>query len=71
MIRYWVRFAKTGDPNVDGLPAWPEYKPDSDLHLELGDEIKVGANYRKEAVDRLNTIWAARMSQGEPTAPAP
>jgi len=71
MMRYWVAFAKTGDPNVDGLPAWPEYKPDSDLHLELGDEIKAGAHYRKEAVDVLNTIWAARMSQGEATAPAP
>jgi para-nitrobenzyl esterase len=22
---YWVNFTKTGDPNADGLPAWPAY----------------------------------------------
>ena len=53
MTRYWVQFAKTGNPNVEGLPAWPAYDPETDLHLELGDEIKAGAGYRKEAVDAL------------------
>ena len=62
MTRYWVQFATTGDPNVEGLPAWPAYEPETDRHLELGDEIKAGAGYRKEAVDVLNEIWTARMS---------
>ena len=59
MTRYWVQFAKTGDPNVEGLPEWPAYEPETDQHLELGDEIKAGAGYRKEAVDSLNEIWSA------------
>jgi len=25
MIKYWTNFAKTGDPNNDGLAAWPVY----------------------------------------------
>ena len=62
MTRYWVQFATTGDPNVEGLPEWPAYDPATDRHLELGDEIKAGAHHRKEAVDVLNGIWAARMS---------
>ena len=59
MTRYWVQFARTGNPNVEGLPEWPAYEPHTDQHLELGDEIKAGAGYRKEAVDALNEIWSA------------
>ena len=71
MTRYWVRFATTGDPNVAGLPAWPAYDPETDRHLELGDEIKTGAGYRREALDALNTIWAARMSTSDSTEATP
>ena len=66
MHRYWVQFAISGDPNVEGLPAWPAYDPESDQHIELGDEIKVASGYRKDAVDTLNTIWAARMAASTP-----
>lgn len=56
IIQYWVQFAKTGNPNVDGLPAWPEYKTDSARYLELGEEIKTGSAYRHEALQILNRI---------------
>jgi para-nitrobenzyl esterase len=36
MISYWTNFAKTGNPNGEGLPNWPEYGTAQEA-LELGD----------------------------------
>ncbi len=50
MIQYWVQFAVTGDPNVEGVPAWPAYDPELDRHLELDDEVKAGSGHREDPV---------------------
>ena len=41
--RYWAQFAKTGDPNYKGSPAWPVFNPQADQLLELGRTVRVGA----------------------------
>jgi para-nitrobenzyl esterase len=39
IMGYWTRFAAVGDPNDGSAPDWPRYAAESDLHLELGDDV--------------------------------
>ena len=48
MAQYWVNFAKTGSPNGEGLPAWPQYSAEGDKYMELGDEVHDGENLESE-----------------------
>jgi para-nitrobenzyl esterase len=35
MNTYWAKFAKTGNPNGNGLPEWPAYDPRKDDVFEF------------------------------------
>ena len=56
--RYWVNFAKTGNPNGAGLPAWHAYSPKTDALMELTGEARAqsGPDPWRE---RLDLICAA------------
>lgn len=53
MTQYWTNFAKTGDPNSDGLPVWPEYENKSNLWMLLDDPVEAVSNYKKPIMDFL------------------
>ncbi len=39
MSDYWANFAKTGNPNGEGLPEWSQCTPDNTKVMILGDEV--------------------------------
>ncbi|WP_321477622.1 carboxylesterase family protein [uncultured Paludibaculum sp.] len=57
MIRYWTNFAKTGDPNGEGLTYWPVYDGDARQMMSLHpDGNAVLTNFD---VDHHCAFWAA------------
>lgn len=58
MNTYWTNFAKTGNPNGDGLPQWPVYDPNKNELMEIqADGLAVGKPDPKKA--RMDLIEKA------------
>ena len=66
MRRYWIHFARSGNPNARGLPEWPRYVPAADVHLELGDRIQTGKDLFKEGCDLFERIARREMGMRRP-----
>lgn len=60
MLGYWVRFARTGDPNGDNSPAWPRYRASTDVSLELGDQVEPRSGMYRETCDFFDRLISDR-----------
>jgi len=59
LLDYWVQFARTGDPNLQGLHEWRPYDSGNASYLELGAKIRLATRLQQEAfvlIDRLYTL---------------
>lgn len=63
MNTYWANFAKTGDPNGQGLPEWPVYNAQNEAILEIQPDGKaVGkADPRKARLDVIDRAYKDRV----------
>jgi para-nitrobenzyl esterase len=63
---YWTNFAKTGDPNGAGLPAWPAFSNASRQTLVVDDTTKAVADFRRGQMEIMTGVWAKRVGLTAP-----
>jgi para-nitrobenzyl esterase len=63
---YWTNFAKTGDPNGPGLPAWPAFSSSSRETLVIDDTTRAVADFRKGQVGVMTARWGMRVGMTAP-----
>jgi para-nitrobenzyl esterase len=54
IARYWTNFARTGDPNGEGLPHWPRYDKEKQL-LHLDSTITSGPDTMRSQYEFLQS----------------
>ena len=60
---YWVNFAKTGDPNGQGMPTWPAFSNSKPEVMNLNDPSKAIPFPNVEKLKVLDSYYAWRRSQ--------
>jgi para-nitrobenzyl esterase len=61
MMTYWTNFAKTGDPNSPGLPAWPRYNDAGYPLIHLNSTITSGPDQLRARYEFLEANPPASM----------
>lgn len=60
MMEYWVNFARTGNPNRQGLLEWPAFTSATDINLEFSDAIHLNQHLFKKESDFITRMNALR-----------
>jgi para-nitrobenzyl esterase len=61
MSTYWTNFAKTGDPNGQGVPAWPPYSATSDnMVMHLSFDPKAAPEQNRARYEFLDMLFSKK-----------
>jgi para-nitrobenzyl esterase len=67
MRAYWLNFARTGDPNGEGLPDWPVYNVQTDQALLVDQTIRAEPELNRELLDFHESNALARRARWQAT----
>ena len=59
MASYWTNFARTGDPNAEGLPHWPAFTRSTQRALLVGNEIRAEEIPNKADIAAIDRLYGA------------
>jgi carboxylesterase 2 len=59
LMKYWVNFATSGNPNGDGLTNWPQYSEQTKQHMTLKLPLVASSHLKQEKVE----FWTHRVPQ--------
>jgi len=71
MMLYWVNFARTGDPNGSGLPAWPAFTAARPAAMYLTDDPHGGPVPNLARLQVFDRYFAWRREQDRAAEPKP
>ncbi len=57
MSDYWVNFARTGNPNAEGLPTWSEYRPETAQVMYLDAQAQSRPDQRRAHYELLDGLY--------------
>ena len=69
MASVWTQFARTGNPNGEGLPSGPPTRGENEAYMELGVDTGPKSHIRVEEVALISGAWAERRRPGAAIPP--
>jgi para-nitrobenzyl esterase len=71
MLTYWTNFAKRGDPNGEGVPAWPAFR-EAEPHAQyFNGNARPGSVPSESSMKVLDEYFSWRRSPAGAVAQAP
>ena len=70
MATIWATFARTGNPNAEGLPQWPAYTRENEAYMEFGKDTGAKSGLRLARMELFERAWAERREGARQAAQA-